>query len=700
MDGEGRERLPLNHPNRIRARDLKLYRRDEERAARDGISNYRCPCNLCGGRRRPCSRRTISRHFQSRGRHGALRGWTEVIEVFSNTVKLDQIFISMVCITVNYWNSNFLIIFLLQQGDDYDSSDNEWETHIGHNARAFLGLNEPIEEIPLDGGVGVARMVRDVLQRADDIHQAAMDAAENDMDGTDSGSRSGEEGREYSDGGHPFESGDPMENLSDSAEPSSEDDDLENFEDARNEFEPNINQPLSSSEGDSDVGNYSDGEEEDLEELLGHIPNGRIGDNPALDIAGTLPLFEGATLSMLSATLLILNCCRTHNVSNAFINEMLMLLCMSILPSGNVLPKSEYEASKMLKHFGLAYDIIHACPKGCCLFRGVLENDDTCPQCGSGRYRRSGRSLVPALVLRHFPLISRLQRMFSSKKLSELNTWHNANRSTDGKMRHTADSPQWKFVDTELEAETAENRFGSDPRHIHLGMATDGFNPWSEKRSTDSMWPVMFLNYNLPPWLVTKKYFIMLCLLIPTKISVTSQNFDVFLQPAIDELQELWTSQGVRTRDARALGGESHFNLRACLMWTLHDFPGYGLVAGLTTKGFKACPVCGPNTVSRYSKVLRKNVFCNCHRRYLHANHYFRGDYAAFDYGAEEEFETHAMSGNDTIRHGRESERFLQNGGTEHHVNFPGKAHGVKRVSALFQLSYWRVSGASYLYGI
>lgn len=30
-------RLPLTHPDRIRARDLKLYTRDEERTATEGI---------------------------------------------------------------------------------------------------------------------------------------------------------------------------------------------------------------------------------------------------------------------------------------------------------------------------------------------------------------------------------------------------------------------------------------------------------------------------------------------------------------------------------------------------------------------------------------------------------------------------------------------------------------------------------------
>lgn len=528
-------------------------------------------------------------------------------------------------------------------------------------------------------------MVQDALERADEIHNVAMDSENDATLGTD-------ERRTFSDGGQEVNAHDTMEFSEDSINGGAEDE-LDGFlEDAPNYFEPAGSEPSSSESGDSDASSDTNNEEYDFEELLGQIPNGQIGNNPAIDIAATLPLFDGASLSMLSATLLILNCCRTHNVSNAFVNELLMLLNMSILPRGNVLPKSEYEASKMLKNFGLAYDIIHACPKGCVLFRGDLENEENCPECGSSRFRRCGHSIVPALVLRHFPLIPRLQRMFSSKKLSELNIWHYANRSTDGKMRHTTDSPQWKFVDTQLEPEGAENRFGTDPRHIHLGLAADGFNPWSEKRSTDSMWPVMFINYNLPPWLVTKKYFLMLNLLIPTKISVNSENFDVFLQPAIDELQELWSSEGVQTRDARAPAGTEHFSLRACLMWTLHDFPGYGLVSGLATKGFKGCPICGPNTVSRYSKVLRKNVYCNCHRRYLPADHYFRGDFAAFDYGAERNVEMDSLSGNETIRAGRESEEFIRNGGTDRHEDFPAKVHGVKRVSALFQLSYWRVS--------
>ena len=50
----------------------------------------------------------------------------------------------------------------------------------------------------------------------------------------------------------------------------------------------------------------------------------------------------------------------------------------------------------------------------------------------------------------------------------------------------------------------------------------------------------MLLNYNIPPWLTTKKSFIMLVLFIPGKQSVTAKNFDMYLAPLVEEFQHLW----------------------------------------------------------------------------------------------------------------------------------------------------------------
>jgi hypothetical protein len=64
-------------------------------------------------------------------------------------------------------------------------------------------------------------------------------------------------------------------------------------------------------------------------------------------------------------------------------------------------------------------------------------------------------------------------------------------------------------------------------------------NPFKQTRLTWSTWPVTLFNYNLPPWLCTKKFFVMLALLISGKESVTSKVFDVFMEVLVEELLEL-----------------------------------------------------------------------------------------------------------------------------------------------------------------
>jgi hypothetical protein len=53
--------------------------------------------------------------------------------------------------------------------------------------------------------------------------------------------------------------------------------------------------------------------------------------------------------------------------------------------------------------------------------------------------------------------------------------------------------------------------------------------------------------------LSTKKFFILLALLIPSKQLVTSQNFDVYLEPLVDKFLQLW--EGIPVYDVtKAIG--------------------------------------------------------------------------------------------------------------------------------------------------
>ena len=65
----------------------------------------------------------------------------------------------------------------------------------------------------------------------------------------------------------------------------------------------------------------------------------------------------------------------------------------------------------------------------------------------------------------------------------------------------------------------------------------------------------------------------MMSLLIPGPKS-PGKDIDVYLQPLIDELNE-WV--GVRAYDAYK---KERFTLRAAILWTINDFPAYGMLSG------------------------------------------------------------------------------------------------------------------------
>jgi hypothetical protein len=209
----------------------------------------------------------------------------------------------------------------------------------------------------------------------------------------------------------------------------------------------------------------------------------------AMESART-PLFPNASLQQLNALVQLLSIFEAHESADSLTSEVLAFLSTRMLPQPNTLPASTYEASKILGKLGLDYRSIHACPNGCILYRGKNYGDlQECPTCRAPRRKPFGKSDVPAKIVRYFPIIPRCKRLFASKPQAELMTWHERNKSGDDNIRMAADSYQWKWINWRWPA------FGDRAHNLRLGMATDGINPNSEKRSTYSLWPVLLLNY-------------------------------------------------------------------------------------------------------------------------------------------------------------------------------------------------------------
>ncbi|CAA7029746.1 unnamed protein product [Microthlaspi erraticum] len=99
------------------------------------------------------------------------------------------------------------------------------------------------------------------------------------------------------------------------------------------------------------------------------------------------------------------------------------------------------------------------------------------------------------------------------------------------------------------------------PEMLRLGLATDGFNPFGAMSTSYSIWPVLLFPYNLPPWIAMKQSSTILSMIIPGK-QMPGNDIDVYLQPLIKELKELW-DDGVQAFDAST---KEMFCLRAALM--------------------------------------------------------------------------------------------------------------------------------------
>ncbi|XP_019153459.1 PREDICTED: uncharacterized protein LOC109149923 [Ipomoea nil] len=355
---------------------------------------------------------------------------------------------------------------------------------------------------------------------------------------------------------------------------------------------------------------------------------------------GEKPLFPGSTkFTKLSGVLKLYNLKAKNGWSDKSFTGLLELI-KDMLPGDNELPNSTYEAKKMLCPLGMDIERIHACPNDCILYWKDYKDLHVCPKCGASRYKNKdackNKKGPPAKVLWYLPVIPRFKRMFANPREAKNLQWHAIGRKEDGKLRHPADSPQWRNIDRRW------LDFGSENRNLSLGLCTDGMNPHGNMSSRHSTWPVLLVVYNLPPWLCMKRKYIMLWLLISGP-KQPGNDIDVYLAPLVEDLKIL-RNGGVPMYDAYT---RSRFTLRAMTFCRINNFPAYGNLSCYTTKGAKSCPICEDETPSLWLSNCKKNVFMS-HRTFLPTGHPYRKKRKAFNGNLETRVARLPLSG-DTI---------------------------------------------------
>lgn len=339
---------------------------------------------------------------------------------------------------------------------------------------------------------------------------------------------------------------------------------------------------------------------------------------------GEQPLYEGCTkYSRLSFLVKLYHIKCLSGVSDKAMTMILELLNDAFEHAK--IPSSFYEAKKTISKLGLNYEKIDACKYHCMLYWGNKEDEEReiCKNCQTSRWKSSGDGSsgkkVPKKVLRYFPLKPRLQRLFLSTKTAEDMRWHASNTNNDGLMRHPRDSKAWEEFDK------SHGWFAQDPRNVRLALASDGFNPYGTMSTSHSIWPVILIPYNTPPWVCMKQSSFILSLIIPGKKN-PGNNIDVYLQPLIKELKELWTT-GVDAYDSFK---REMFKLHAAVMWTISDLPGLSALSGWNTYTGLACPSCNFDFIRCRLPHSQKSCFMG-HRRFLDRKHKFRFNRVRFN---------------------------------------------------------------------
>ncbi|CEL58469.1 hypothetical protein RSOLAG1IB_12138 [Rhizoctonia solani AG-1 IB] len=223
----------------------------------------------------------------------------------------------------------------------------------------------------------------------------------------------------------------------------------------------------------------------------------------------------------------------------------------------------------------------HCCVNSCVAFIGYLGDMTTCPVCHEGRLDSSGK---PRNIFTTIPLIPQLRALFACPITVEKMRHRHTYSNNKGTMADIFDSLRYlELCDlfVTIDGKPMPYRYFQEEHEVALGITLDGACPF--KRRTNTCWPILIINYNLPP---EERICVenMICVgVIPGP--QCPNDINSFLQPLIDELREL--ARGVAAVDVNQ---RKLFSLRAHPLTIFGDIP--ALTKVLEFIGHNGCFPC------------------------------------------------------------------------------------------------------------
>jgi hypothetical protein len=253
------------------------------------------------------------------------------------------------------------------------------------------------------------------------------------------------------------------------------------------------------------------------EDLAIDLERGPVEGLSYLEQEATTPIYTGSSKSRLHFIIWAMALQVKHNMTNVAMDDLFRSMADNVAPQGehivNNMPRSRYEARKVLSTCGLDYITIDCCPCDGTIYYGEKASLLSCPFCNESRYRDDMKKVdVPRKKFHYFPLVPRLLALFRSPTFAKLMQWYALHRSEDGTLKVPADGRAFKHAEQLFKDHVGQSY---DCRNVFMGLAMDGINPRGINSTGHSTWPILLVLYNLPPWMSTKAAHILLSIIIP-----------------------------------------------------------------------------------------------------------------------------------------------------------------------------------------
>jgi hypothetical protein len=234
---------------------------------------------------------------------------------------------------------------------------------------------------------------------------------------------------------------------------------------------------------------------------------------------------------------------------------------------------------------------------------------DKCPYCSEPRFDANHK---PRKQFSALPLIPILLALVEAERPATEMGYRAAFKKDkdgvsdvfDGKRYHRM---RKKFVS--VNGQQLNHKFFDGPHDIAIGLATDGFSPLRKNKNMTA-WPIVLVNYNLPPKLRFRREHVICIGSIPGPNK--PKEMDSFLWFLVMELLRL--AHGVKANDGTR--GGRQFILRAYLILCTGDMPAVAMLMRMlghnAILSCRMCSICGvrnpdrPRATTHYPALHRR----------------------------------------------------------------------------------------------